>query len=131
MTHPSNEMMAEKLRQTANLLEVQHQDGYRLAGYRRAAETLLKLDKPIDEIVRSEGLVLLPINSVRSQIRSNWNRTFDSTRIEVWAQGRCVRTHQIPACDSYRPSWQQPRFKPSCREFSRFQSLRRRATFAF
>jgi len=67
MTHPSNEMMAEKLRQTANLLEVQHQDGYRIAGYRRAAETLLKLDKPIDEIVRSEGLVLL--GSTRSALK--------------------------------------------------------------
>ena len=65
MTHPSNEMMAEKLRQIANLLEVQHQDGYRIAGNCRAAKTPLKLDKPINEIVRSEGLVLLPINSVQ------------------------------------------------------------------
>jgi hypothetical protein len=37
----------------ADLREVQHEDGYRIAAYRRAAKTLLELDRPIDEIVRS------------------------------------------------------------------------------
>ena len=56
MTNPSNEMMADKLREMADLLEVQHEDGYRIAAYRRAAKTLLELDRPIDEIVGTEGL---------------------------------------------------------------------------
>jgi DNA polymerase/3'-5' exonuclease PolX len=56
MTNPSNEMMADKLREMADLLEVQHEYGYRFAAYRRAAKTLLELGRPIDEIVRTEGL---------------------------------------------------------------------------
>ena len=39
MTSPSNEMLAAKLQDMADLLEVQHEDGYRNAAYRRAAMT--------------------------------------------------------------------------------------------
>jgi len=56
MTRPSNEALSDKLREMADVLEVQHEDGYRIAAYRRAARTLLELDKPIQEIVRKEGL---------------------------------------------------------------------------
>jgi putative hydrolase len=40
----------------ADLLEVQHESGYRVAAYRRAAQTLLDLDRPIEDIVQSNGL---------------------------------------------------------------------------
>jgi hypothetical protein len=56
MRSPSNALLAEKLREMADILEVQHEDGYRVAAYRRAARTLVELEKPIDEIVRNNGL---------------------------------------------------------------------------
>jgi DNA polymerase (family X) len=56
MRNPSNELLADKLREMADILEVQHEDGYRIAAYRRAARTILELERPIDEIVRDEGL---------------------------------------------------------------------------
>ncbi len=56
MRSPSNALLADKLREMADLLEVQHEDGYRVAAYRLAARTLVELEKPIDEIVRNEGL---------------------------------------------------------------------------
>jgi putative hydrolase len=56
MTFPSNVLLADKLREMADILEVQHEDGYRITAYRRAARTLLELEKPIDEIVRNEGV---------------------------------------------------------------------------
>lgn len=56
MTIPGNASLADKLREMADLLEVQHENGYRVAAYRRAARTLLELEKPIEEIVRDDGL---------------------------------------------------------------------------
>jgi putative hydrolase len=56
MTSPGNASLADKLREMADLLEVQHEDGYRIAAYRRAARTLLELEKPVEEIVRDDGL---------------------------------------------------------------------------
>jgi DNA polymerase/3'-5' exonuclease PolX len=56
MTNPSNQALADKLREMADLLEVQHESGYRVSAYRRAAQTLLKLGEPVDEIIRSQGL---------------------------------------------------------------------------
>ncbi len=56
MRSPSNVLLADKLREMADILEVQHEDGYRVAAYRRASRTLVELEKPIDEIVRDEGL---------------------------------------------------------------------------
>lgn len=52
----SNLLVAEKLREMADILDVQQEDGYRIAAYRRAARTLLELERPVVEIVRSEGL---------------------------------------------------------------------------
>src|SRR5271166_1466470 len=46
-----------------DILELQNEDGFRVAAYRRAARTLMELDRPVDEIVRSrgrEGLMELP-----------------------------------------------------------------------
>lgn len=56
MTSPGNAALADKLREMADLLEVQHEDGYRVAAYRRAARTLLELERPIEEIVHKDGL---------------------------------------------------------------------------
>ena len=46
MRNPSNELLADKLREMADILEVQHEDGYRIAAYRRAARTILELERP-------------------------------------------------------------------------------------
>ena len=56
MTHPSNELLADKLREMADVLEAQREDGYRIAAYRRAARTLLEVEEPVDDIVHKKGL---------------------------------------------------------------------------
>ena len=43
MTVPSNERMAAKLREMADLLEAQDADGYRITAYRRAGAVTLTL----------------------------------------------------------------------------------------
>ncbi len=63
MAIPTNEALSDKLNEMADILELQHEDGYRIAAYRRAAKTLLALDRPVDAIVQRdglEGLVALP-----------------------------------------------------------------------
>jgi len=40
----------------ADILELQNEDGFRVAAYRRAARTLMDLGYPVDEMVRSRGL---------------------------------------------------------------------------
>ena len=49
-------LSADKLREMADILELQNEDGFRLAAYRRAAITLMDLGYPVDEMVRSRGL---------------------------------------------------------------------------
>ena len=49
-------IIADKLREMADILELQHDDGFRVAAYHRAARTLMALTCPVDEIVLSEGL---------------------------------------------------------------------------
>lgn len=56
MTHPSNELLADKLREMADVLEAQREDGYRIAAYRRAARALLEVEEPVDDIVHKKGL---------------------------------------------------------------------------
>lgn len=51
-----NEIIAEKMREMADILELQHEDGYRVAAYRRAARSLMELERPVDEIARIEGI---------------------------------------------------------------------------
>lgn len=53
--HEINKTIARKLREMADLLEVQEADGFRVSAYRRAADTVDALDRPIDEIAASEG----------------------------------------------------------------------------
>lgn len=63
MAVPQNTELAAKLRQMADLLEVQHENGFRVTAYRRAAATLDELATPVNEILAAEGpagLVALP-----------------------------------------------------------------------
>jgi DNA polymerase (family X) len=52
----ANEPIASKLGEMADILQQQQADGYRISAYRRAATTLRELARPIEDIVRSEGL---------------------------------------------------------------------------
>jgi DNA polymerase (family X) len=52
----TNDAVAEKLREMADLLAVQQEDGFRVSAYRRAAQTLNELSRPITTIVSEEGL---------------------------------------------------------------------------
>jgi putative hydrolase len=56
MVAPVNEAIAGKLREIADVLEQQQADGFRIAAYRRGADTLETLRQPVEEIVRIEGL---------------------------------------------------------------------------
>lgn len=51
-----NEPIADKLDEMSDVLEVQGEDGFRVAAYRRAARTLRELSRTVEEIIRDEGL---------------------------------------------------------------------------
>lgn len=52
----SNTSAASKLEEVAQLLEDQGANSFRVAAYNRAAATIRALDRPLEEIVRAEGL---------------------------------------------------------------------------
>jgi putative hydrolase len=56
MAEPVNQTIAEKLREMADVLEQQKADAFRIAAYRRAADTVDALKSPITEIVHNAGM---------------------------------------------------------------------------
>ncbi len=82
MTEPSfNQQVAEKLREAADLLEQQGANPFRVSAYRRAAETVARLDRGLRELVDErgpDGLVALP----------NVGRGIASAILELVATGR-------------------------------------------
>ncbi len=52
----TNQSIAAKLREMADLLAQQQADGFHVAAYRRAAQMLDTLQAPIEEVVREKGL---------------------------------------------------------------------------
>src|ERR671939_271223 len=50
-----NRTIAQKLLEYANYLEGQEMNVYRVRAYRRAAETVMQLGRPLEEVVREEG----------------------------------------------------------------------------
>ena len=50
-----NRTIAQRLTGYAKLLERRHSSLYRVQAYRRAAETVLGLERPVEEIVANEG----------------------------------------------------------------------------
>jgi DNA polymerase (family X) len=56
VSHSGNETIAQGLREMSDLLELQEDDGFRVAAYRRASRTVKDLGRPIDAIVRNDGL---------------------------------------------------------------------------
>ncbi len=53
--HPLNTSIATRLDEVARLLADQGANAFRVAAYRRGADTLRHLDRPVDEILRAEG----------------------------------------------------------------------------
>lgn len=51
-----NVVIASRLDEVANLLQERGADPYRVAAYRRAAERLRVLSRPVEEILHAEGL---------------------------------------------------------------------------
>ncbi len=82
MTEPSfNQQAAEKLREAADLLEQQGANPFRISAYRRAAETVARLDRDLRRLVDDQGpdgLVVLP----------NVGRGIASAIVELAATGR-------------------------------------------
>jgi len=56
MTHPLNREIAARFDEVAHLLAEQDASAYRVAAYRRGAETLRELSQPVSDILRTEGL---------------------------------------------------------------------------
>lgn len=56
MSDITNEAVAEKLDEMADILEQQQADGFRISAYRRAARTIASLEKPIAKLVGEAGL---------------------------------------------------------------------------
>jgi DNA polymerase (family X) len=50
-----NHTISQRLREYANYLESQEMNVHRVRAYRRAAETVLTLNRPLDEIIEKEG----------------------------------------------------------------------------
>ena len=50
-----NRTIADRLLQMAHSLEERHANLYRIQAYRRAAQTILGLDRPIEDIVLHDG----------------------------------------------------------------------------
>jgi DNA polymerase/3'-5' exonuclease PolX len=50
-----NRTIAQRLTRYAHHLETQRENLYRIRAYRRAAETILRLDRPVAELVAREG----------------------------------------------------------------------------
>lgn len=50
-----NRSVANRLMKHAHLLEAEAGNLYRVRAYRRAAETILRLDQPVSEIVEKRG----------------------------------------------------------------------------
>lgn len=50
-----NRAVAHRLMEMAHSLEEQHASLFRVQAYRRAAETILGLDRPVEEIVVHDG----------------------------------------------------------------------------
>jgi len=56
MTHPLNREIAARFDEVAQLLAEQDASAYRVAAYRRGADTLRELPQPVSDILRMEGL---------------------------------------------------------------------------
>ncbi len=50
-----NRTLARRLLAMAHTLEEEHANLYRIKAYRRAAETILGLDRPVEDLVAHEG----------------------------------------------------------------------------
>ncbi len=55
----ANEPIAAILREMADFLQQQGADGFRIAAYRRAAQTIDALEMPVEELARKGGLKAL------------------------------------------------------------------------
>jgi putative hydrolase len=56
MENTINQQVAKKLREAADVLEQQQANPYRVAAYRRAADTVLSLEINLEEIIEDNGL---------------------------------------------------------------------------
>lgn len=50
-----NRAIAQKLTEYAHTLESHRANLYRIRAYRTAAQSILRLDRPLEEVVRTEG----------------------------------------------------------------------------
>ncbi|MGI9437957.1 MAG: helix-hairpin-helix domain-containing protein [Geminicoccaceae bacterium] len=86
--HSNNAVIAANLRELADILEQQQADGFRMMAYRRAAETVASLDRPLEQIVEEKdigGLTELP----------NIGRSIASAILEMLRTGRWSQLERL------------------------------------
>lgn len=89
-----NKIIAERLREAAALMELKHANPYRVAAYRRAADSVEALTRDLGEIVRAEGIEgLMTLPGVGSQIADS---IFELVRTGHWMQLERLRGVQAP-----------------------------------
>lgn len=117
---PANARVAEKLRQMADLLAQQGGNPYRVSAYRRAADTVARLDRDLGEVLEredTEGLERLPhvgrgiAGAIREMLRTGrWTQlerlrgTLDPVRVFRTIPGvgpaLAARIHEVLGCDT-------------------------------
>jgi len=84
----TNARYAERLREAAALLEEQGANAFRVAAYRRAADTLARLPEDVGTLVEregSEGLEALP----------GIGRSIAAAIVEMWRTGRWAQLERL------------------------------------
>jgi Helix-hairpin-helix domain len=94
-----NHQIAERLREMAELLEQQRANPFRVTAYRRAAETLVRLDDDLAVLLEREGIEGLDARGARwPPGRSVGHRLADGGDAAGFP-GRHARAH--PACPAH------------------------------
>lgn len=89
--HVPNDAYADRLREAATLLEAQGANAFRVAAYRRAADTLSHLPEPVGAIIDREGgagLEALP----------GIGHGISASIIEMWRTGRWAQLERLRGC---------------------------------
>ena len=102
-----NRAVAQRLLDMAHSLEEEHANLFRVQAYRRAAETVLGLDRPIEDIVAHDGrkaLKRLPGIGVKMSAKiETLVRTGEIANVKKEAIDRTPE--MIPSCKRSGDSW--------------------------
>jgi len=81
-THLDNKAAARFLTETADLMEIDNQDSFRVRSYRRAAEAIDSLPQPLAEMVE-DGKKLLEIPGIGKSMASHLQEIYRTGKLEL------------------------------------------------